>query len=83
MSTYNLCFEQEYEKYQNFLSIFFSFSGGKLFSIFNRHVFVMYMDKALFVMMGYMCILFYLNDNFALKNNLYVTVYGINYQWFK
>ena len=50
---------------------------------FNRHVFVMYMDKALFVMMGYMCILFYLNDNFPLKNNLYVTVYGINYQWFK
>ena len=24
-STHNLCFEQKYEKYQNFLSIFFSF----------------------------------------------------------
>ena len=34
MSTHNLCFEQEYEKYQNFylkLSVF----GGEIFNIFE------------------------------------------------
>ena len=34
-STHNLCFEQKYEKYQNFLSAKFSFWGGKIFSIFE------------------------------------------------
>ena len=39
MSTHNLCFEQKYEKYQNFyLKIFGFFFGGKIISIF---VFVM------------------------------------------
>ena len=33
-STYNLCFEQKYEKYQNFIWKF-SFFGGKIFSIFE------------------------------------------------
>ena len=35
MSTHNLCFEQKYEKYQNFLSENFHFFGGKIFSIFE------------------------------------------------
>ena len=41
MSTHNLCFEQKYEKYQNFLFENFQFLVVK-FSIFlNRCVFVM------------------------------------------
>ena len=41
MSTYNLCFEQKYEKYQNFLSENFHFLVG-IFSVYlNRHVFIM------------------------------------------
>ena len=32
-STHNLCFEQKYEKYQNFLSENFPIYGGKIFSI--------------------------------------------------
>ena len=35
MSTHNLCFEQKYEKYENFLSENFPFFGGKIFSIFE------------------------------------------------
>ena len=36
MSTHNLCFEQKYEKYQNFyLKIFHFFFGGKIFGIFE------------------------------------------------
>ena len=34
-STHKLCFEQKYEKYQNFSSEIFLFFGGKLFSIFE------------------------------------------------
>ena len=34
-STHNLCFEQKYEKYQNFLSQNFSFFGGENFNIFE------------------------------------------------
>ena len=34
-STHNQCFEQKYEKYQNFLSENFHFHGGKIFSIFE------------------------------------------------
>ena len=37
MSTHNLCFEQQYEKYQKFLSEKFQFFGGKIFSIFDFH----------------------------------------------
>ena len=41
-STHNLCFEQKYEKYQNFLSENFPLFGCKIFNIYsNRHVFVM------------------------------------------
>ena len=38
--THNLCFEQKCEKYQNFLSDFFSFIGCESFTIFEQ-VFVM------------------------------------------
>ena len=38
-STHNLCFEQKYEKYQNFLSNF-SFFVVKFSIYLNRHVFV-------------------------------------------
>ena len=42
-STYNLCFEQKYEKYQNFLSNFYFHFLVVKFSVYlNRHVFVMY-----------------------------------------
>ena len=42
MSTLNLCFEQKYEKYQNFfLSENFQFLVVKFSVYLNRHVFVM------------------------------------------
>ena len=41
MSTHNLCFEQKYEKYQNFLSENFHFLVVKLSIYLNRQVFVM------------------------------------------
>ena len=41
MSTHNLCFEQKYEKYQNFLSDNFHFLVVKFSIYLNRHVFVM------------------------------------------
>ena len=34
-STHNLCFDQKYEKYQNFLSEELPFFGGKIFSVFE------------------------------------------------
>ena len=34
-STHNLCFEQKYEKYQNFYLKIFIFFGGKIFIIFE------------------------------------------------
>ena len=40
MSTNNLGFEKNYEKYQNFF-LKFSFFGGKFFSIFEQACFVM------------------------------------------
>ena len=41
-STHNLCFEQKYEKYQNFYLKMFMF-GGEIFNIFEyRRVFVMF-----------------------------------------
>ena len=42
MSTHNLCFEQKYEKYQNFLSENFQFLVVQFSVYLNRHVFVMY-----------------------------------------
>ena len=41
MGTLNLCFEQKYEKYQNFLSENFPFLVVKFSVYLNRHVFVM------------------------------------------
>ena len=40
-STHNLCLEQKYEKYQNFLSENFHFLVVKFSVYLNRHVFVM------------------------------------------
>ena len=42
MSTYNLCFEQEYEKYQFFLSEFFPFLVVKFSIYLHRRIFVMF-----------------------------------------
>ena len=41
MSTHNLCFEQKYENYQNFLSENFHFWIVKFSVYLNKHVFVM------------------------------------------
>ena len=41
MSTHNLCFEQKYENFQNFLSENFQFLVVKLSLYLNRCVFVM------------------------------------------
>ena len=41
MSTRNLCFEEKYEKYQDFLSENFHFLVVKFSVHLNRHVFVM------------------------------------------
>ena len=41
MSTHNLCFEQKYEKYQNFLSENFHFLVVKFSVYLNRHVFAL------------------------------------------
>ena len=41
MSTHNLCFEQKYEKYQNFLSENFRIVAVKFSVYLNRRVFVM------------------------------------------
>ena len=41
MSTHNLCFEQKYEKYQNFYLKIFFFLVVKFSIYLNRHVFVM------------------------------------------
>ena len=38
-STHNRCFEQKYEKYQNFLSEKLPFFGGKIFSVFEQACF--------------------------------------------
>ena len=40
-STHNLCFEQKYEKYQNFYLKIFIFLVVKFSIYLNRHVFVM------------------------------------------
>ena len=40
-STHNLCFEQKYEKYQNFLSENVHFLVVKFSVYLNRHVFIM------------------------------------------
>ena len=45
-STHNVCFEQKYEKYQNFLSEIFQFLVVKFSVYLNRHVFVMICNKS-------------------------------------
>ena len=45
MRTHNLCFEQKYEKYQNFSSENFHFLVVKFSIYLNRRVFVMKMEK--------------------------------------
>ena len=53
MSTHNLCFEQEYEEYQIFLSENFHFFRGKTFSIYeqaclhNEHRLVFYITETM------------------------------------
>ena len=47
MSTHNLCFEQVYKKYQNFLSEIFPFLVEKFSVYLNRRVFIMCKKKAL------------------------------------
>ena len=42
MSTHNLCFEQKYEKYKNFLSENAHFLVVKFSEYLNRHVFIMF-----------------------------------------
>ena len=42
MSTHNLCFEQKYEKYQNFYLKIFFFLALKFSVYLNRHVLVMF-----------------------------------------
>ena len=42
MSAHNLCFEQKYEKYQNFVSENFQFLEVKVSIYLNRRVFVMF-----------------------------------------
>ena len=42
---HNLCFEQKYKKYRNFLSEKFPFLVVKFSIYLNRHVFVMYMSR--------------------------------------
>ena len=39
MSTHNLFFEQQYGKYQNFLSENFQFFGGEIFKVFEQACF--------------------------------------------
>ena len=45
MRTHNLCFEQKYEKYQNFSSENFHFLVVKFSIYLNRRVFLMKMEK--------------------------------------
>ena len=46
MCTYNLCFEQKYEKNINFLSENFHFLVVKFSVYLNRHVFIMKMLRS-------------------------------------
>ena len=46
-NTYNLCFEQKYEKYQSFLSEIFRFLEVKFSIYLNRRVFVMMVTSIL------------------------------------
>ena len=64
-STYNQCFQQEYEKYQNFLSENFPFLVVKFSIYLNRRVFVM---NILFV--SYLGLPRYLRDDFPYSSPL-------------
>ena len=51
MCAYNLCFEEKYEKYQNFLSVNFQYLVVKFSIYLNRRVFVMIFEQNAFVEM--------------------------------
>ena len=53
-NTHNLCFEQKYEKYQNFNLKTFSLLVVKFSIYLNRRVFVMGFDVA-YTDQGYLC----------------------------
>ena len=57
MCTYNLCFEQKYEKYQNFLSETFHFLGVKFSVYLNRLVIVMKRSDNLIIHLRHVWIL--------------------------
>ena len=50
-STHNLCFEQKYGKYQNFLSENFPFLVVKFSIYLNRRVFVMALTSTLHILL--------------------------------
>ena len=50
MSTHNICFQQKYEKYQEFLSENFQFFGVKFSIYLNRCVFVMDRSNAVLLL---------------------------------
>ena len=51
-STHNLCFEQKYEKYQNFLSKNCHFLVVKFSVYLNRRVFVMTLEQSVINNLG-------------------------------
>ena len=57
MSIHNICYEQKYEKYQNFSSESFHFLVVKFSIYLNRRVFVLYtyMIKAMICMENKWC----------------------------
>ena len=55
MSTHNLCFEQKYENYQNFLSENFDFLVVKFSVYLNRQVFVLVCLLLLLVSLVRLC----------------------------
>ena len=71
MSTYNLCLEQKYEKYQNFFYLKVFFFGGKVLNIFvkvclcnAKRVPFQYFIKDYGIHIDF--------DNFAIKEGRYV-----------
>ena len=64
---HNLCFEQKYEKYQNFLSENFPFLVVKLSIYLNRRVFVMCILADIKPLVDYTLTLIVMNVKFILK----------------
>ena len=90
-STQNLCFEQEYEKHQNFLSENCPFFGCKISIYLNRHVFVMlwlFKHVILTTFFYSICLLIYLSlkliqsrpmNHVLFCTNLYTDLKSIKY----